>query len=318
MRLGEDARKAGFKVGDRVAAAGCFGVCGTCEDCTHTDTSTSGELTLKYDQHCQNQSGFVGVWSLPGAFQEYTSVDYRFTARLPASFAFEDAAPLTCAGLTAWRSLLVARLQAKLAAGDWIAVLGSGGGLGHLVVQYAKRVGLKVIGVEARDQGVELSKKAGCDVVLDLREFAHFKDDTTKNEAIAKAVSQAITGSSSPLAGVQASIILTDHTSAPSLACALTARHGVSVLVGLPSSVHIPYEELVFRDIRLVGSNIGSSADVQELFEVFAQKDEKSGKGMFVERKVFDGLESLESVIETYMAGGVAGKLVVRVDPSLC
>ena len=57
---------------------------------------------------------------------------------------------------------------------------------------------------------------------------------------------------------------------------------------------------------------------MQELFEVFARKDEKTGKAMFVERKVFDGLDSLPEVIGTYMAGGVAGKLVVRVDPSLC
>lgn len=309
VRLGTDAANKGeFKIGDRIAACGCTGVCETCEDCTKVDNGPSG-IALNYAQHCAHLTGYAGVWGPhPGAFQGYTIVDYRFSVRIPDSMSFVTAAPLTCAGLTAFRALQVARSQSQppLEKGDWIAVLGSGGGLGHLVVQFAKAVGLKVIGIDARDSGFELTRRAGADAVLDVRD-----GQAKLVESVSKIVSEGKSGSPT---GVSSSIILAEHPAASANACAITKKHGTAVLVALPADgVVVPWPELVLRDIRLLGSNIGSPEDLRTLFTLFG--DAKNG--LFVETKVYEGLESLPEVIETYRKGSVAGKLVVKVDSSL-
>jgi len=45
--------------------------------------------------------------------------------------------------------------------GDWLAIVGSGGALGHLGIQFAKALGLKVVGVDARDEGPRALARAG-------------------------------------------------------------------------------------------------------------------------------------------------------------
>lgn len=61
-------------------------------------------------------------------------------------------------------------IQARLQPGQHLGLVGSGGGLGHLGIQFAKASGLKVIAIDARDEGIALSKELGADVVLDARQ----------------------------------------------------------------------------------------------------------------------------------------------------
>ena len=101
-----------------------------------------------------------------GAMQEFLIVDSREATRIPDKMSFATAAPLSCAGMTSWRAID----QAGLEAGQWLGVVGSGGGLGHLMIQLAKRAkGLKVVGVDAREEGLALSREAGADLVVDIR-----------------------------------------------------------------------------------------------------------------------------------------------------
>lgn len=64
-----------------------------------------------------------------------------------------------------WRVALAAELKP----GQWLAIVGFGGELGHLAIQFAKAQGLKVIGIDAREEGMELSKKYGAEVIVDVR-----------------------------------------------------------------------------------------------------------------------------------------------------
>ncbi|KAJ9626322.1 hypothetical protein H2203_003954 [Taxawa tesnikishii (nom. ined.)] len=136
-----------FKEGDRV-------MCG----------SVSLKRPEKFTQYCPNSAGAVGV-TTDGAFAEYVVVDSRATTPLPDKITFASAAPLACAGRTVWRGIL----ETELTKGSWLALIGSGGGLGHLGIQFAKALGLMVVGVDARDEGLELSRSAGADVVVDAR-----------------------------------------------------------------------------------------------------------------------------------------------------
>lgn len=90
-----------------------------------------------------------------------------------------------------------------------------GGGLGHLGIQFAKAKGIKIVGIDARDEGIALSKEVGADIVVDAR-----KD---KKEVI-KQVMQATGGE-----GCYATINVSDARSAAALACAITKVHGKMV-----------------------------------------------------------------------------------------
>lgn len=157
-----------------------------------------------------------------GFFAEYAIADARTSSKLPNAVSFETAAPMACAGSTVWRAVL----QAELKEGLWLAIVGSGGGLGHLGIQFAKALGLKVIGIDARDEGLALSKKFGADVVIDAR-----KGD----EAVIKEVHK-VTGD----LGADASITVSDAKTAAATACALTKMHGTMVQVAQVLHIRSP------------------------------------------------------------------------------
>jgi hypothetical protein len=73
-----------------------------------------------------------------------------------------DAAPIFCAGATVLRG--IRRTDTK--AGEWIAIPGAGGGLGHLAVQYAKALGLKCIAIDGGEEKEALCKKLGADIFI--------------------------------------------------------------------------------------------------------------------------------------------------------
>ena len=101
---------------------------------------------------------------------------------------------------------------AKLRPGQWLGLVGSGGGLGHLGIQFAKALGLRVIGIDARDEGLELSKQTGADVVVDARKGT---------EEVVKEVQKATGGDGCPV-----TITISDAKTAAALACAITMMHG--------------------------------------------------------------------------------------------
>jgi propanol-preferring alcohol dehydrogenase len=143
-----------------------------------------------------------------GAFAEYLLADSRNSCILLNSIDFVSAAPLACAGITVWRGLL----EAKLSKGQTLGIVGSGGGLSHLLIAFAKAHGLKVVGVDARDEGLQLLREAGADTVLDAREGI---------ETVVKKI-QNVTGG----IGAAATINLSEAKSAAGLACSMTAKHG--------------------------------------------------------------------------------------------
>lgn len=152
-----------------------------------------------------------------GAFQEYLVIDSREASRIPDEMAFDTAAPLACAGVTVWRGIL----QSELRPGDWLGIIGSGGGLGHLGIQFAKARGLKVLGVDAREEGITLSEESGADVVLDAR---------LGKEEVARQAWESIAKN-----GVDATLNLSDAKTAAATACAITRNHGTVVQIALVS-----------------------------------------------------------------------------------
>jgi propanol-preferring alcohol dehydrogenase len=118
VELGAKAKQQGFKVGQRVMCGLTVHPCDECQDCI-------GEAKTHH-QYCNNIDGYIGL-HLDGCFAEYAKVDSRSTTPLPDQVSFLAAAPLACAGRTIWRGIQ----QANLCQGQTLAIVGSGGGLGH-------------------------------------------------------------------------------------------------------------------------------------------------------------------------------------------
>ncbi|TDZ27724.1 alcohol dehydrogenase [Colletotrichum spinosum] len=283
--LGAEAAKT-FAVGDRIIAIGIRGPCGDCIDCNGPE-----EFRLS----CKFNRGYAGI-SAPGAFQEYTVLDDRFAVRIPDALSFVKAAPLTCAGCTSWRAVK----RAGVKPGGWLGIVGSGGGLGHLAIQFAVKQGISVVGVEARDVALDLTRRSGAQAV-DVRAG---KDATV--EQVRRIIGPRGAGRGDELC--DATIVLSDAESAIHTAMTITKGHGLVVEVAQPPRVNFPFQEMIFRDIRLMGSNLSSRAELADLVDFVAEK------GLDVETIVFRGLESLTDVYKLAESGTTAGKIVVIVD----
>lgn len=231
VALGDDAKKT-FAVGDRVASLLWYNPCGSCKAC-------NGPPDMQH--RCQKMGGFIGC-TINGALQEFLIVDSREAVKIPDGMSFIEAAPLTCAGATVWRALKVS----KAAPDSWLAIVGSGGGLGHLLVAFAKAKGIKVVGLEAREQGVELTKRAGADHAINVRD-----------EDFIQQV-HSISGGE----GVPATIVLADAPSAATSGFKVTMNEGLVVQIAQVGR----YTQLTEREtiadspsLRLSTSRFGKS-----------------------------------------------------------
>ncbi|KAJ4301132.1 hypothetical protein N0V90_003222 [Kalmusia sp. IMI 367209] len=269
-----------FKVGDRVMAGIIYHPCGTCADCLGPES---------YSQYCTNAS-YCGVKGADGFFAEYAKIDARWAARLPDKVSFETAAPMACAGCTVYKGIVLAGLKK----GEWLAIVGSGGGLGHLGIQFAKALGLSVVGVDARDEGLELTRKGGADVVVDAR---------TGNEEVVNRVKEVTNGE-----GVAATVNVSDAEKAAATSCAITRMHGTVIQVAQPKNVTIPFTELIFRDIRVRGSLICSAKEARDMLQLVAEH------GISVNANVFKGLREMEKLIELAESGKMKGKGIIIMD----
>src|ERR1700679_4004950 len=139
----------GWVVGQRVGVGFLGGSCGYCGYCR------DGDIV-----NCINQ-GYTGVQH-DGGYAEVMIAKASGLMAVPDALSSIDAAPLLCAGLTTFSALR----NSPARAGDLVAVFGVGG-LGHLAVQYARRMGFAVVAIDRGDDRAELSKKLGAHHCID-------------------------------------------------------------------------------------------------------------------------------------------------------
>ena len=137
-----------FKVGERVGITPLLGSCLDCQYCNE------GKEYL-----CENMD--VTGESLKGGYTEYITVSEDFATRVPYTMKPEYAAPLFCAGITAYKAVKAAEPQKN----KKIAVFGIGG-VGHMAIQFAKIEGCEVSGVSRKEKHLEVAKKLGADNVF--------------------------------------------------------------------------------------------------------------------------------------------------------
>jgi propanol-preferring alcohol dehydrogenase len=209
----------GFQKGDRVLAGLIYNRCQHCTACLGPENG---------HQYCQKAEGALGI-RRDGSFAEYEIIDSREACILPPNLSFVSAAPLACAGSTVWKGIQ----RANLSPGQWLAIVGSGGGLGHLALQFAKALGLKTIGIDARDEALELGRQVGADVTIDAR------------QETAKVIGEVIKGTEGVRA--DATLNLSNADSVAGLSCAVTKNHGVMIQIAqVGRSEHILSSKLTY------------------------------------------------------------------------
>src|ERR1700683_3677625 len=139
-----------WQVGQRVGVGFFGGEDGTCETCRRGDTA-----------YCQNPI-ITGVTS-DGGYAEMMIAEARALALIPDELKSEDAAPLVCAGITTFNAL---RNAAR--AGDTVAIQGVGG-LGHLGVQFARKMGLRTVAIGGGPDKEHLAQKLGAHIYIDAK-----------------------------------------------------------------------------------------------------------------------------------------------------
>ena len=139
-----------WKVGDRVGVGWHGGSCGFCDSCRRGDFFA-----------CQTSTLVTGITS-DGGYAEYMIAPADAVAALPAELNPIEAAPLMCAGITMFNALR----NSGARAGDQVAVLGLGG-LGHLGVQFAAKMGFRTVAIARGADKEPLAQKLGASKYID-------------------------------------------------------------------------------------------------------------------------------------------------------
>ena len=216
-----------WKGGDRVGVGWHGGHCFTCDACR------KGMFI-----NCENAK-ITGI-THDGGYAEYVVVPAESVARMPESLSSTDAAPLLCAGVTTYNALR----NVGARSGDTVAVQGIGG-LGHLGIQYAAKMGFRTIALSHGKDKEELARQLGAHEYVD-------------------------TGAATAAEGLQklggADVVLCTAPNAALMADALGGlkARGTLLVVGAPAE---PMPTSIFALLsgkRIVGWPSGSSIDSEE------------------------------------------------------
>lgn len=258
------------KEGDRVGVPWLYSACGYCEHCLR------GWETL-----CEQQRN-TG-YSVNGGYAEYAVADPNYVGLLPHGVGFTEIAPILCAGVTVYKGLKVTDTRP----GQWVAISGIGG-LGHVAVQYARAMGLRVVAIDVDDDKLRLAARLGAELTANA---------TTIDPA---AFLQKEIG------GVHGVLVTAVSPTAFSQAIGMVRRGGTISLNGLPpGDFPTPIFDVVLKAITIRGSIVGTRSDLQEALEFAAS-------GAVTATISTDSLDNINGVFEKLKNGEINGRVVLN------
>ncbi|KAF5349699.1 hypothetical protein D9756_008832 [Leucocoprinus leucothites] len=299
VSIGEHTRNPAVKIGDRVGLKYIAAICDICEMCRsgHEACCTIGITKLSHGAGIQ------------GTFQQYAVSYVNYVTKIPDEINSAAAAPILCAGLTVYKAIKTSGARI----GQWIAITGAGGGLGHLAVQYAIAQGLRVVAIGKSDSYPVISlavlkfpppdtgeKKKKLVLSLGAEKWVDFRE--TKDLV---ADVQAATGGPGP----QVAIIATGGSAEPFRQAAMYLKTtgtmvGIGVPVGTPT-LDIPIGLLIGKSLRIIGTAIGDRQDADEAMVIAAL-------GKVRTRFETRNLEDLNTVFKEMSEGRIAGRIVLK------
>lgn len=265
VKIGSNVKN--FKVGDHAGIKWINETCQECSFCQKGDQQICGKA---------NMSGYT----VNGSFQQFCVVQSQNAQKIPKDVPLDTVAPILCGGITVYRALK----EAEIKAGNTVAIVGAGGGLGSLALQYAKQMGFRPIAIDSGDEKRQLCLEQGAETFIDFK--------TTKN--IVADVRAATDDGLGPHA-----VILVAVVDKPFEQAAEYVRpQGRVVLVGLPpkAMMKAPVFGSVVKMLQVRCSYVGNSIDGDEAIDFFRRGLIKSPikvVGLSELNKVYDLMEKM-------------------------
>jgi D-arabinose 1-dehydrogenase-like Zn-dependent alcohol dehydrogenase len=249
----------GWAVGQRVGVGWHGGYCGKCDPCRR------GQFFA-----CVSGPPITGI-SHDGGYGEYMIAPASAVARFPAELPPADAAPLLCAGITTFNALRNSGAQP----GDLVAVLGLGG-LGHLAVQYAARMGFHTVAIARGPDKGPFAKQLGASMYI----------DSQAQDAAAELAK---------LGG--ANVILATVTSGEAMSALQggLAVNGTLMVIGAPPSMQVSPFVLLTGRRSVKGWYSGTSIDSQDTLAFSARAGVRSMNEAFPLERVNEAYERMMS-----------------------
>ncbi|MCS7024410.1 MAG: alcohol dehydrogenase catalytic domain-containing protein [Bryobacteraceae bacterium] len=221
-------------VGTRVGINYLASSCGSCEACRRG----AERFCLRQHNHGYTRHGAL---TTRGVFAAQNLI------ALPPGLNPVAAAPLCCAGWTAYGAVREANLQS----GQLLAIFGLGG-LGHLALHYARHRGLRVAAVDVSPQKLEFAQGLGAEAACTV-------EDARK--VIGK-----------ELGGAHGAIVFAASATAVATAFQTLKRGASLILVGMTAEkFSLGVTETVLKGIRIQGSYLGTRQDLETVFDLAAQ-----------------------------------------------
>ena len=258
-----------WKPGQRVGVGWNGGYCGHCDPCRRGDffACVAGAVT--------------GI-SHDGGYAEYMLAPESAVALMPAELPPVEAAPLMCAGLTTFNALR----NSGARAGDVVAVLGIGG-LGHLGIQYAARMGFHTVAIARGKDKEPLARQLGASLYID----SQTQDPTAQLLELGGArVILATATSGEAIGAVQGGL----------------AINGTLLIVGAAHSLQVSPLLLLAGRRSIQGWYSGTSIDTQDTLAFSARSGVRSMNEVFP-------LERASQAYERMMSGKARFRVVLTI-----
>ncbi len=261
-----------FKAGDRIGVPWMYSSCGTCEFCL------SGMETV-----CR--AAEATGYTKPGGYAEYMIADAAYCGQIPASADLYELAPILCAGVTTYRGLK----RTGVRPGQWMTVMGVGG-LGHIAVQYAKAMGMRVAAVDVSQDKLDLATSLGAELVVN----AMSADPASEIQA--------------KLGGTHGAVVTAVSAKAFEQSVGVLRNGGSVSWIGLPGGkqdeIRMSISAVVNVEATIRGSNVGTRQDLQEAVDFAAN-------GLVRAHTTKEPLENINDIFARMKAGKITGRVVL-------
>ena len=203
---------------------------------------------------------------------------------LPKPLEFGNAAPVLCAGVTVYKGLK----ETECKPGETVVISGIGG-LGHMAVQYAKAMGMKVIAVDIADDKLKLARELGADWTLNASEI----------DVVSEVQKQ--------MGGANGVLVTAVSRAAFKQGVGMLGRGGTMSLVGLPpGTFELDIFDTVLSRKTIRGSIVGTRADLQEALEF-------AGDGKVHSHFTTEPMENINSIFDRMRDGKIDGRIVMSI-----
>jgi propanol-preferring alcohol dehydrogenase len=232
VEIGSNVTK--FKIGDRAGITPLLEACRVCQYCKEGK-----------EQLCE--SSIITGESLKGGYAEYITVSEDFATKIPENMKSEYAAPLFCAGITAYKAVKAAEPQTH----KKIGIFGIGG-VGHMAVQFAKVEGCDVIAFSRSKEHLEVAKKLGAVDAMTFSEDQKFLDEIKKRHEM-----------------LDAAIVFAPADIVTDIAIKSVKKGGLIVIATVGKNPTF----LAFDEKTIRGTVIGSTKDMEQVIKICDEKN---------------------------------------------